>query len=293
MSAQSSHIPGKVWLTWQTDSELTGEKHHHPHVHPFCELYFFVEGKCSYMVENGIYDMPPGTVIFTRPGEIHSVRINEPCLYTRFFYQIDPDFLSEIIGREHMRCFFDRPFGERNVLVLPRKSYLACQERVRRDVTMPADSPDRAATLVADLLLNLSEINAAFDRPDTTDAGERYGTLVSNVLAYINSHLGEIRSTSDIASALYVSREYLSRSFSRETGMRLGEYLTERRVSAAKELILGGTSPDEAAEICGFGNYSYFINVFRRKTGVTPGVMRASGAGKSVIRIEPEETKTP
>ena len=81
MSAQSSHIPGKVWLTWQTDSELTGEKHHHPHVHPFCELYFFVEGKCSYMVENGIYDMPPGTVIFTRPGEIHSVRINEPCLY--------------------------------------------------------------------------------------------------------------------------------------------------------------------------------------------------------------------
>ena len=245
------------------------------------------------MVENGIYDMPPGTVIFTRPGEIHSVRINEPCSYTRFFYQIDPDFLSEIIGREHMRCIFDRPFGERNVLVLQRKSYLACQERVRRDVTMPENSPDRAATLVADLLLNLAEVNAAFDSPEMTRTGERYGTLVSNVLAYINSHLGEIRSTSDIASALYVSREYLSRSFSRETGMRLGEYLTERRVSAAKELILGGTSPDEAAEVCGFGNYSYFINVFRRKTGVTPGVMRASGAGKSVIRMEPEETKTP
>lgn len=293
MYARFSDIPDKVVLSWQSGSELTGEKYHYPHVHPFCELYFFVEGKCSYMVENGIYDMPPGTVIFTRPGEIHSVRINEPCSYTRFFYQIDPDFLSETIGREHMRCFFDRPFGERNVLVLPRKSYLACQERVRRDVTMPENSPDRAATLVANLLLNIAEVNAAFDSPEMTRTGERYGTLVSDVLAYINSHLGEIRSTSDIASALYVSREYLSRSFSRETGMRLGEYLTERRVSAAKELILGGTSPDEAAEVCGFGNYSYFINVFRRKTGVTPGVMRASGAGKSVIRMEPEETKTP
>ena len=293
MYARFSDIPDKVVLSWQSGSELTGEKYHYPHVHPFCELYFFVEGKCSYMVENGIYDMPPGTVIFTRPGEIHSVRINEPCSYTRFFYQINPDFLSEIIGREHMRCFFDRPFGERNVLVLQRKSYLACQERVRRDVTMPENSPDRAATLVADLLLNLAEVNAAFDSPEMTRTGERYGTLVSDVLAYINSHLGEIRSTSDIASALYVSREYLSRSFSRETGMRLGEYLTERRVSAAKEMILKGTSPDEAAEVCGFGNYSYFINVFRRKTGVTPGVMRASGAGKSVIRMEPEETKTP
>lgn len=283
MSAQNSIIPGKILLTWQSSSEFTGENCHHPHVHVFCELYFFVEGKCSYMVENGIYDMPPGTVIFTRPGEIHSVRINEPCSYTRFFYQIDPDFLSEIIGREHMRCFFDRPFGERNVLVLPWKSYLVCQERVRRDVTMSEDSPDRAATLVADLLLNLAEVNAAFDQPETNRAGERYGTLVSNVLAYINSHLGEIRSTSDIASALYVSREYLSRSFSRETGMRLGEYLTERRVGAAKEMILKGTSPDEAAEACGFGNYSYFINVFRKKTGVTPGVMRAIGDQKGGI----------
>ena len=283
MSTQNSVIPGKVMLSWQSGSELTGERHHYPHVHVFCELYFFVEGKCSYMVENGIYDMPPGTVIFTRPGEIHSVRINEPCSYTRFFYQIDPDFLSDIIGREHMRCFFDRPFGERNVLVLPRKSYLACQERVRRDVTMPENSPDRAATLIADLLLNLAEVNAAFDSPEMTRTGERYGTLVSNVLAYINSHLGEIRSTSDIASALYVSREYLSRSFSRETGMRLGEYLTERRVGAAKEMILKGTAPDEAAEACGFGNYSYFINVFRKKTGVTPGVMRSIGDKKSGI----------
>ena len=283
MYARSSDIPDKVVLSWQSGSELTGEKYHYPHVHPFCELYFFVEGKCSYMVENGIYDMPPGTVIFTRTGEIHSVRINEPCSYTRFFYQIDPDFLSEIIGREHMRCFFDRPFGERNVLVLPRKSYLACQERVRRDVTMPENSPDRAATLIADLLLNLAEVNAAFDSPEMTRTGERYGTLVSDVLAYINSHLGEIRSTSDIASALYVSREYLSRSFSRETGMRLGEYLTERRVGAAKEMILKGTSPDEAAEVCGFGNYSYFINVFRKKTGVTPGVMRSIGDKKSGI----------
>lgn len=283
MSTQNSVIPGKVMLSWQSGSELTGERHHYPHVHVFCELYFFVEGKCSYMVENGIYDMPPGTVIFTRPGEIHSVRINEPCSYTRFFYQIDPDFLSDIIGREHMRCFFNRPFGERNVLVLPRKSYLACQERVRRDVTMPENSPDRAATLIADLLLNLAEVNAAFDSPEMTRTGERYGTLVSNVLAYINSHLGEIRSTSDIASALYVSREYLSRSFSRETGMRLGEYLTERRVGAAKEMILKGTAPDEAAEACGFGNYSYFINVFRKKTGVTPGVMRSIGDKKSGI----------
>lgn len=283
MSTQNSVIPGKVMLSWQSGSELTGERHHYPHVHVFCELYFFVEGKCSYMVENGIYDMPPGTVIFTRPGEIHSVRINEPCSYTRFFYQIDPDFLSDIIGREHMRCFFDRPFGERNVLVLPRKSYLACQERVRRDVTMPENSPDRATTLIADLLLNLAEVNAAFDSPEMTRTGERYGTLVSNVLAYINSHLGEIRSTSDIASALYVSREYLSRSFSRETGMRLGEYLTERRVGAAKEMILKGTAPDEAAEACGFGNYSYFINVFRKKTGVTPGVMRSIGDKKSGI----------
>lgn len=283
MSTQNSVIPGKVMLSWQSGSELTGERHHYPHVHVFCELYFFVEGKCSYMVENGIYDMPPGTVIFTRPGEIHSVRINEPCSYTRFFYQIDPDFLSDIIGREHMRCFFNRPFGERNVLVLPRKSYLACQERVRRDVTMPENSPDRAATLIADLLLNLAEVNAAFDSPEMTRTGERYGTLVSNVLACINSHLGEIRSTSDIASALYVSREYLSRSFSRETGMRLGEYLTERRIGAAKEMILKGTAPDEAAEACGFGNYSYFINVFRKKTGVTPGVMRSIGDKKSGI----------
>ncbi|MCI8388890.1 MAG: AraC family transcriptional regulator [Clostridiales bacterium] len=263
-------VTDNIIFNYQTSTEDVGLKRHYPHTHDFCELYFIVEGNCSYMVENGVFDMPYGTVIFTRPGELHSVIINEPCEYTRFYYALPLNLLSEI-GGEHMRCFMNRPFGKRNSLILSSDAIDRCKSRAEHAVTLiERGAPDIKSIILADLLQTLHDVNMRFDEPDNTVSGLRQNTMISDALAYINEHLSEIRSTAEIASALYVSREYLSRSFTRCIGVTLTKYITKKRIECAKNLLMSGKTPIDVCAECGFGDYSYFIQIFRREVGTTP-----------------------
>ncbi len=272
--------PG-LTLNYDISNELCGQETHYPHTHDFCELYFYIDGKCSYMVENGIYRMSAGTVIFTRPGELHSVRIDEPCSYERFFYQFNPQAL-ELISKNHLRCFYDRPFGKQNSLMLSPAALSVCLRRIKNDCRLgDSGSPDFETTALADFLYTLTDVNQSFDQSSDFIPSERINPLVSDALEYINSNLEQLRSTESIAQALYVSREYLSRSFSREVGMTLSRYIIKKRVSNAKSLIAAGVPQTEASTLSGFDNYSYFIQVFRRETGMTPREWRNSRTAQS------------
>ena len=71
---------------------------------------------------------------------------------------------------------------------------------------------------------------------------------------------------------------YLSRKFSKETGMKIGEYIHSVRIDAAKIMLL--TTSREIQEISDylhFGNRSHFDRVFRQLTGVSPAAFRDNG----------------
>ena len=67
---------------------------------------------------------------------------------------------------------------------------------------------------------------------------------------------------------------YLSAVFKEETGIGLLEYINTLRIEEAKKLLRSGTEVNEAAEQCGFRGSGYFIRVFKKLTGVTPGMYR-------------------
>lgn len=257
-------------VEYHESADYIGDTKHYPHTHDFCELYFFLEGNCSYMVENTVFKLRPGTVVFTRPGELHSVRIDEPCKYSRYFYQ----FRENVFGfatKSHLRCFFDRPFGKQNSLVLPISTAEECLAKIKSDIELcKAKSSNFYISATENFLHILAKINDAFDQSNDSAKTERVNPLVSSALLYINSRLAEVNSTDEVAKALFVSREYLSRSFSKEMGMTLNRYILEKKIANAKSLLSAGYSATEAAIHSGFDNYSYFIQIFRRETGHTP-----------------------
>ena len=75
-------IPCGIRMYMRDDETPADDAMHYPHTHDCCELYLFLRGKCTYMVENGIFPLSFGSVLYTRPGELHSVRVTEPCLYS-------------------------------------------------------------------------------------------------------------------------------------------------------------------------------------------------------------------
>jgi AraC-like DNA-binding protein len=71
------------------------------------------------------------------------------------------------------------------------------------------------------------------------------------------------------------STAHLHEMFRNHVGVSPHQLLLQRRLRAAKELLLAKTeSVKEIANACGFGNSPAFVRVFKKHTGRTPAVFR-------------------
>ena len=82
----------------------------------------------------------------------------------------------------------------------------------------------------------------------------------------------------DLAEDFNLSREHLSRIFREETGMPLQEYILDRRLQIAADLLRQTQlQVKEVAFRSGWSNYSIFARIFRQRFGCTPLEMRRFG----------------
>lgn len=101
------------------------------------------------------------------------------------------------------------------------------------------------------------------------------GVLVKKAIAYLDAHATEALSRWQLAEAINVSEDYLTRIFRRELGLSPWDYLTRIRVSIATKLLRQTTySVGEVASRSGFQDQAYFCRVFKKATGVNPGKLR-------------------
>ena len=99
--------------------------------------------------------------------------------------------------------------------------------------------------------------------------------LLRAVMEYIADHCTEKLSLTQVAAAVGLSREYLSRIFYARTGQHLTGYIQEVKVRCAKKMLEEtDASLAEIANYLSFSSQSYFQNVFRRVEGCSPGVYR-------------------
>lgn len=95
--------------------------------------------------------------------------------------------------------------------------------------------------------------------------------LVENTKKYIDEHLKERISLTDLADCFHVSPNYLSQLFKKYTGTGISKYINQKKIEASKELL---KQPElkiyEVADQFGFDNAFYYNKVFKRVTGLSP-----------------------
>ena len=98
---------------------------------------------------------------------------------------------------------------------------------------------------------------------------------VTETIDYIYAHLGERITVDELAKAINISPTYLSRIFKQEVGVSVSEYIRQRKIDAAKNLLC--YSRYELADIANMLSYSsqsHFIQQFRAAVGMTPKAYR-------------------
>ena len=123
-----------------------------------------------------------------------------------------------------------------------------------------------SSALIHNLLTELLIQNGA-DSSGTLSVPEP----IRNAARYIDKNFGENVSLDDLSRACGISKYHLSREFKKWHGKTIIEYLTETRLSYAKELLrYSDLSVESIAEACGIPNTSHFIRLFKTRECCTP-----------------------
>ncbi len=101
--------------------------------------------------------------------------------------------------------------------------------------------------------------------------GDTNRKLIRDARQYILSHIYQRITTEQLAAALVKNRTYLCACFKEETGATVNDYITQIKMDEAKRLLRVTNKPLRSiAEQLGYSTQSYFQNVFKKATGVTP-----------------------
>ncbi len=112
---------------------------------------------------------------------------------------------------------------------------------------------------------------------------ERMATLKEDLLpaqldAYLSEHFTERINAVSISEHLGIGKTQLYELAQRLYGCGIAEHIRDLRMEKAKTLLRErkDLALAEVAARCGYGDYNYFITVFSRETGSTPGAWRGS-----------------
>lgn len=106
--------------------------------------------------------------------------------------------------------------------------------------------------------------------------------ICAAVKRFVSEHIFDDISRDDAAAYVHTSPEHLSRIFKKNEGVTLVDYIQEKKIEAARELLEStGLPVGEIAARIGYKNFAYFSGLFKKYTGLTPLNYRKQRNSKS------------
>ena len=103
--------------------------------------------------------------------------------------------------------------------------------------------------------------------------------LLQDVFELIEDRISEVINLDSIAKEVHVNKSYLSQMFKTNTGYTFSEYVNNRKINRARELLISTDKTiGEICEECGYKNSTYFSSLFSKKTGFSPTSFRKNSS---------------
>ncbi|MBQ8597488.1 MAG: helix-turn-helix domain-containing protein [Lachnospiraceae bacterium] len=280
---ESVHIyTDKVTFFYDISSGATTEYSLHCHNH--YEVYFFLEGDVSYLVEGKQYTPSPGSILLLAPHVFHGVKVNSNKTYRRFSLHFNPDVLT-LERRAFLLSVF--PSSKKQA---EGKIYFENVERfqlftyfntLKNYATKDETTKEQLFPIGIEAILAQLVYMYHLESPTPGDSSS---DTITKIIWYLNKHLKEDISLDDLSNRFFISKHHLNKVFRKATGTTVFDYLIHKRVIAAQQLLINGASAQVAAAESGFTDYSSFYRSYTRILGHSP--IRDKGAIPSLALFE-------
>ena len=226
------------------------------HYHDIFELYYFVRGSAFFTVEDAIYELHPGDIVFIQPGEHHFVSFHANSEYERYVLKFQENLLPHyMFERLHSRATF--------YYATDYMSSLFCS---LDNIYEKYDNDSRNTIFKCRLLevMALLCLEKGVEKPHKSDV------TITQIINYIGEHILEPIHLDDICTHFHFSQSYISSKFSKFMKVTVISYARTKKIMAAHRDISAGESPTATAEKYGFTDYSSFYRAYKKIIGIAP-----------------------
>ena len=238
------------------------------HYHDFNKIIIFLSGKVTYLIEGKAYYLKPWDILLVNNHDVHKPIIDSSEIYERIIIWANSDFIE---NHNYENCDLSTCFrlaNEKSFNLIRLNSKLQDNIKFIIDSLMTSfNSQDFGSKLLSNSLFNqlLVYLNRVHlnNMYINDEASLKYDKQIEKILKYINNNLSENLSTETLSQKFYIIKYYLMHKFKKENGYTLHNYVNQKRLLMAKDLISSGEQITKVYLQCGFNDYTCFLRSFK------------------------------
>ncbi len=261
-------------VQWFRVMQKTGDWTIPRHAHKSFEFHIIARGSCTVITDTNTFSIQQGEFYVTAPSVYHEqTSSNKEDLIE---YSLDCKFRprKESSSERDEECsdlqeFFQSkpcaPYKDANG-VIP-----LFDQALQEALTMKPGYKLIIQSIIPELLVAMARSMGYGHEVNGTAVKSRMDIIAD----FVADNLYRSIAPSDIASHLNLSEKQISRIVFASEGYSTKRFITLAKIEQAKELLaINSHTLSEIASDLGFTNVSYFSNVFKNHTGMTPGSYR-------------------
>ena len=248
-----SFVKGQIDFAHKINLPSEPQEEYHKHMHPFCEVLYFVGGDVTYTVESKFRKLQPGDIVFIAPGSFHFATVNlDEGPYERYVLKF-----PEVSIPEHLR----------NSFIAGDPFYTGSQDCEKVVTSLDYCFENLTEKDVFNIFLGKITELLIWMNKSALVAKEDVNSLIDKIIDYINDHISEPITLKSLSNDLMYSESYISNEFHKNMHISIMMYVRLKKIVYANMLIQSGMKKGVAAEKAGFMNYSTFFRAYRKMFG--------------------------
>ena len=234
------------------------------------QIIYITAGEGYFESENGFKcHIKPGTVFLLFPGVLHRYFPKKNTGWTEYYVGVNGKHMDEMITEGFLSV--EKPIFEIGVHENLVQHYNELFKLVKNG---KAGYQQYAASIARHLLGEILYL----ERNKTVESSTEQ--LIQSIKVYVTEKITEKIDWYEVAREHGVSYSKLRKEFKAYVDMSPGQYQLQLRINQAKIMLSQTIRPIKLiATSLGFQNEYYFNTIFKKKTGVAPGIYRNSSRG--------------
>ena len=241
------------------------------HTLSYFDITFITKDSGHFSIENEPYDLQPGDVIFSKPGEIRAWDTTHI-----------PQGYALIFEEEFLISFFNEPSFIQNLPYFDRERVAAkinishlhqridhLIQHILEEINNKSKDKHILRALLYEMLMLLNrEYLSSYEISTQEKSHSRY---INRFITLVNRYFKIHHNTTYYAEELCITPNYLNEIVQKSLGMSTKSYIQNKIIQEAKRLLsYTDLSVSDIAAHLNFENPSYFIRLFRIQTKLTP-----------------------